>query len=766
MRESSADRAGFDANYVAALIRHLDAPGQQGLDAASELGRGALAAGLSMLDLVGTHLVARSALLRERGTAQLADMDAFLRQSLGAFEITHRAYVESHRSAADASHRVALLRGLSDAYLAIAAAPTIEERLEQVCVQAQQFLDAADARLEFGRPEPPPDDQEVGDEMVAELQGSGGRLILRAHPGRTWSDEDRTVLQQLAVLISAPIDDARRLDFTQRLERVGALIAGAPDRRTILDRLLQDGVAGIDAQDAVLWLLNGETPEVVAAPANEPTREQIELLATVAETGEAMFLGNAEEIAAHLGRVNQAAEAAWAAVPISAGDRCLGAIGLWYEDRQPFDLVQRSFIVQLANRVGAVLERGEAYERERLARREAEVASMRFQALHELATELSRAATRRRVAQVLLRRAIRWSEAMGGLVATTTRGQPFEILAGSGALNAAAPSSEAVVDELLVELHGHGPEPDVAALSAGLRARLADQGVRSLAVYPIIAGRRFIGVLALGWSEPFAADVLDELLRTQVAMAGPALARAERYDIEHDIAETLQRSVLAVPDVDVPGARWAVFYRAGSAGLAGGDWYDVYALDERRLAITIGDVVGRGVQAAAAMGQLRSATRAMAHLVDDPAGLLSAVDALTTSTGEGRYSSMAFFVLDTKTGDLAYSVAGHPPPVIRLPDGSTEALDTGNAPLLGIECKRETLRRRIPPGTLLVVYTDGLVERRTEGLDTGIGRLVEAVGPGPGHADLDAFCSGLVTTLMQPADDVDDVAIVTVALDG
>ena len=427
--------------------------------------------------------------------------------------------------------------------------------------------------------------------------------------------------------------------------------------------------------------------------------------------------------------------------------------------------MQRSFIVQLANRVGAVLERGEAYERERLARREAELASMQFQALHELATDLSRAATRRRVAQVLLRRAIRWSEALGGVVATNARGRPLEVLAEAGALGASAATTDGLVGELLAELHAQGPEPDAAALSADLRARLADQGVHSLAVYPIIAGRRSIGVLALGWSEPFAADVLDELLRAQVAIAGPALARAERYDIEHDIAETLQRSVLAIPDVDVPGARWAVFYRAGSAGLAGGDWYDLYALDEHRLAITIGDVVGRGVQAAAAMGQLRSATRAMAHLVDDPAGLLTAVDALTTSTGQGRYSSMAFFVLDTETGDLEYSIAGHPPPVLRLPDGSTELLDSGSAPLVGIECKRETIRRRIPRGTLLVVYTDGLVERRTEGLDASIGRLLEAVGQGRVDADLERFCSGLVAMLPQPAEAADDVAIVAVALD-
>ena len=130
-------------------------------------------------------------------------------------------------------------------------------------------------------------------------------------------------------------------------------------------------------------------------------------------------------------------------------------------------------------------------------------------------------------------------------------------------------------DEILRQLRAHGTTAGAADLSDDLQARLEASGVRSLAVYPIIAGRRSIGVMVLGWAEPYAAYVLDELLRAQVAMAGPALARAERYDLEHDIADTLQRSILALPHVDQPGVRWSAYYQSGSAGLAGGDWYDL-----------------------------------------------------------------------------------------------------------------------------------------------------------------------------------------------
>ena len=557
---------GFDDEYLRCLAEHLESAGGQDVENARQLGRRALAADLTVLDLLAAHRRARRELLG--GLDRLDVADAFLGETMAAHEIAQRANADAHRLAVQAQQRVDLLRGLSDAYLAIAGAPTLDERLQQVCVQAQEFLGAEDARLEFGRHGPvEADDEAEGlDEMVAQLNGSGGRLILRAQRGRTWTAVERQTLEQLALLISAPIDDARRLDFTQRLERLGALIANAADQKTILDRLLQDGVAGIDADDAALWLVDGDTTQHVTS--GDSRAERTDAARRVGETGETVFLNSSAAIADHLGRGDSdgIADGAAAVVPLGAGERRLGAIGFWYDQPQPFDPVQRSFILRLANRVGAVLERGRAYEGERLARRDAELASRRFQALQELASELSRAATRRRVAQVLLRRAMRWSDALGGVVATAVGGRPFEVLAESGTVDAADGVTEALGDEILRQLRAHGTTAGVADLSADLQARLEASGVRSLAVYPIIAGRRSIGVMVLGWAEPYAATVLDELLRAQVAMAGPALARAERYDLEHDIADTLQRSILALPHVDLPGVRWSAYYQSGQRG--------------------------------------------------------------------------------------------------------------------------------------------------------------------------------------------------------
>jgi serine phosphatase RsbU (regulator of sigma subunit) len=123
---------------------------------------------------------------------------------------------------------------------------------------------------------------------------------------------------------------------------------------------------------------------------------------------------------------------------------------------------------------------------------------------------------------------------------------------------------------------------------------------------------------------------------------------------------------------------------------------------------------------------------------------------------------MAYVVLDATTGALDHSIAGHPPPVLRLPDGSTILLETGRGPLLGIACTRVTESRSISPGTTLVMYTDGLIERRSESVDAGLQRLVAAVGDTPFPPD--ELCATLVARLLPNGDVADDVAIVAVEL--
>ena len=183
-------------------------------------------------------------------------------------------------------------------------------------------------------------------------------------------------------------------------------------------------------------------------------------------------------------------------------------------------------------------------------------------------------------------------------------------------------------------------------------------------------------------------------------------------------------------------AELAALYLPGSSEASvGGDWYDAIALDDTTIGLVIGDVVGRGVRAASAMGQLRNAVRAYLLEGYGPAQTLARVNRLLDTLG-GGFATLACLCVDTETGALRYANAGHPPPLIVGPDGATRWLEGGLAPPIG--AAREIAYREaedaIPAGGALVLYTDGLVERRGEPIDTGLGRLAEAAADSPGHA--------------------------------
>jgi serine phosphatase RsbU (regulator of sigma subunit) len=218
----------------------------------------------------------------------------------------------------------------------------------------------------------------------------------------------------------------------------------------------------------------------------------------------------------------------------------------------------------------------------------------------------------------------------------------------------------------------------------------------------------------------------------------------------------------------MPGLRWAVYYRAGSARLAGGDWYDLVAIDNQRVGVAVGDIVGRGIEASASMGQLRSATRALAGRVTDPAELLTELDNFASTTGHGRDSSVAYAVVDTDRRVVHLSLAGHPPPVIRSPDGRTTLFDGGRGPLLGWGNGRESGVRRIEPGTQAVFYTDGLVERRDETIDVGLRRLIQNVAALEETLPPASVCEALIDRMTLAGDDAqrDDIAVVAIEFRG
>ncbi len=231
----------------------------------------------------------------------------------------------------------------------------------------------------------------------------------------------------------------------------------------------------------------------------------------------------------------------------------------------------------------------------------------------------------------------------------------------------------------------------------------------------------------------FTAD--DKAVLTQLAgVASAVVEKGQLLQRQTEVALTLQRSILG--PTQLPRG-FAVRYEPAAGSLeVGGDWYDVVSLPDDGVGIVVGDVVGRGLLAAAVMGQLRSAARALLLEHHTPAEVLTALDTFAALTPGARCSTVFCAVIEPGAATMSYSGAGHPPAILVGPAGDHHLLaDAGSVPLAvleGIERPQATVD--LVEGATLLLYTDGLVERRRESIDEGIGRAVAAVA---GGRDLD-----------------------------
>jgi PAS domain S-box-containing protein len=246
------------------------------------------------------------------------------------------------------------------------------------------------------------------------------------------------------------------------------------------------------------------------------------------------------------------------------------------------------------------------------------------------------------------------------------------------------------------------------------------------------------------------------------------LLRARRQ--EQETAQELSRSLLSGSLPEAPGLEVGVTYRPAVSGLeVGGDWYDAFWVDEGdTVGLVIGDVVGRGIGAAATMGQLRSATRALASTGLAPGPLLDALDAYAQRHDVGRMTTLIYAQLGLGTRRLRYACAGHPPPLIIAPgedpcfpwEGRSTPLDVRRAS----DGPREEAAITLAPGATVMLYTDGLIERRTESLTEGMDRLL---GVAAAHRDdrPAALVGAVVRALHDPAH-VDDVCVLAARVGG
>lgn len=268
---------------------------------------------------------------------------------------------------------------------------------------------------------------------------------------------------------------------------------------------------------------------------------------------------------------------------------------------------------------------------------------------------------------------------------------------------------------------------DYPHLEAATRAL----GVQALAHLPLVAGSRLLGLLSLSWREPQPFGPEDRrMMRTVAGQCSLAVQRAELSEQQSEITAMLQRAILPQELPHFADVHLAARYLPAEAGVeVGGDWYDAFPGPDGTLWLSVGDVGGHGVAAASTMGLLRNAVRAGVFAGLAPGAVLDMLDRLLAATGGDDLAATAVVLrFDPVSETLTWSSSGHMPPVFRPAEGGAFLLDETLGALLGVGLEgRSDRRRRLGPGDMIVLYTDGLVENRGEDLDVGLGRLVQAV---------------------------------------
>jgi CHASE1-domain containing sensor protein len=270
------------------------------------------------------------------------------------------------------------------------------------------------------------------------------------------------------------------------------------------------------------------------------------------------------------------------------------------------------------------------------------------------------------------------------------------------------------------EIEAEYPEVQLDSLTAA----------RALVCNPLAVGQQVIGAIAFGFDEAQAFDSVQLRWIDQItAMVAGALERARLYDTQTQVALTLQRDLLPAALPTPSAFRLSAAYRPGVAlSLVGGDWYDAFELDDGRLAITIGDVAGKGVRAAASMGKLRHVLRACAGAYREPRLVLGQANRLICEGSRDVFATACYMTLHS-SGECRFALAGHPPPLQISSTGAQLMEGPAGAPL-GVRstAKYQEVVFHLDDAAAVALYTDGLFERRGESIDTSLARLVDVAG--------------------------------------
>lgn len=465
----------------------------------------------------------------------------------------------------------------------------------------------------------------------------------------------------------------------------------------------------------------------------------------------------------------------FAIVPLLWNGAAFGVLALGWPTPRDFDAELLGRLRRLADVCAAALERTRAAQREQLARRRAERLSRRLTTLYELSTELAATSDSRQVARLVVDRCM---PALGATAATITAydgAHPARHLAAAGLPLTTGQVTPALFEEqplvrqlvqqrkpVLVESHLDRDERFPGFPGDGITQQ-------AWANLPLVVDDRLIGILAFGWDRPRRFSRQDQQFLTALAThTAIAVDRAQLLEGSASIAETLQRALLPQQVLAIPGWQVASYYRPAVEGThVGGDWYDAFQLPDGRVALVVGDVMGKGVQAAAIMGSARSALRTLVCLDPDPAHVLSGLHRCLDTYDVPGFITCVYALLDPDTGTITYANAGHPPALhVRPTDPAPRWADQALGPPLGVDARPHQpapAGLQLAAGDVLILYSDGLVESRTDSIDHGLRRLADAART-LATADLDSTTRHLVQNLAQEQNR-DDIAVLAVRRD-
>ncbi|TMM23861.1 MAG: GAF domain-containing protein [Actinobacteria bacterium] len=555
---------------------------------------------------------------------------------------------------------------------------------------------------------------------------------------------------------AARADAARAADRLRRLQTATAALTGAMTVQEVSRTVLHQAVGVVRADAGVLVLTSNDgrfleivartgEPETLDGVGRRPDRYGVDDDAAICEayrSGAPVWVPSRLEWERRFGD-GMAATGSTArsilAVPMRIDEHRLGVLGLLFEAEARLSKGERRLATTFAEQAALALERARLFEAERTARDTTE----RLQAL---AASLAVVATAKEVLTILVEDGSAVVGAASAWAAVLDRGaQELHAIASRGydpelvdpfqtmSLDLRLPATDAVRERREIWFDPHEGSDRACP---GFARPGAEHGGGGSGCLPLFdTARRPIGVVALQLAPHRTIGERERsALRAIVALGAQALERAQLYEREHAVAATLQKSLLPGSLPADPRVSIATQYRPGTEELdVGGDWYDVIRIGHDRIGVAIGDVVGHGLDAASAMGQLRSALRGLALTGHGPGTVIEGLDRFARTSAPATMATAVYAELDLTTNELRYACAGHPPPLIQIA-GEIRFLERGRTTPLAalpepIRCDEG--KEVFPPGSVLVLYSDGLIERRGEQLDLGMARLSEVLREAP-----------------------------------